>query len=54
MLELRFGFEDGHQRTLDEIGRAFGVSRERARQLESRAIRKLRQPERRLREYLAG
>lgn len=54
VLELRFGFEDGHQRTLEEIGRVFGVSRERARQLESKAIRKLRHPARSLREYLAS
>jgi RNA polymerase primary sigma factor len=54
VLELRFGFVDGHQRTLEEIGRMFGVSRERARQLESKAIRKLRQPARSLREYLAS
>jgi RNA polymerase sigma factor (sigma-70 family) len=54
VLELRFGFEDGHERTLEEIGRVFGVSRERARQLESKAIRKLRLPARTLHEYLAS
>jgi RNA polymerase primary sigma factor len=54
VLELRFGIEDGHQRTLEEVGRAFGVSRERARQLESKAIRKLRHPARPLRDYLAS
>ena len=54
VLELRFGFEDGQERSLEEIGRVFGVSRERARQLESKAIRKLRQPAGTLREYLAS
>jgi RNA polymerase primary sigma factor len=41
VLRLRFGLGDVHERTLDEIGRELGVSRERVRQLESAAIRKL-------------
>ena len=43
VLTLRFGLDDDTPRTLDEIGRALGVSRERARQLEVQAIRKLRE-----------
>ena len=53
VLQLRFGLIDGHQRTLDEVARRFGVSRERIRQMEATALRKLRQPTRsgRLREF---
>ncbi|MGH7904481.1 MAG: RNA polymerase sigma factor RpoD [Candidatus Dormibacteraceae bacterium] len=53
VLQLRFGLIDGHQRTLDEVARRFGVSRERIRQMEAAALRKLRQPDRsgRLREF---
>jgi RNA polymerase primary sigma factor len=46
VLELRFGFEDGRPRTLEEVARQFGVSRERVRQIESHAIRRLRHPSR--------
>jgi RNA polymerase primary sigma factor len=42
VLTLRFGFEDGRERTLDEVGQVFGVTRERVRQIEARALRKLR------------
>ena len=54
VLQLRFGLVDGHQRTLEEVGRRFGVTRERIRQIEAKAIRKLRHPSRRqkLEEYL--
>jgi len=44
VLQLRFGLIDGHQRTLEEVGKRFGVTRERIRQIESRALRKLRHP----------
>ena len=46
VLQLRFGIEDGRSRTLEEVGREFGVTRERIRQIESRALRKLRHPSR--------
>jgi RNA polymerase primary sigma factor len=54
VIELRFGLVDGHSRTLDEVGQEFGVTRERIRQIENRALRKLRHPKRsrKLREYL--
>ena len=44
VLKLRFGLEDGRQRTLEEVGKVFGVTRERIRQIESKALRKLRNP----------
>ena len=43
---LRYGLEDGHPRTLEEVGREFNVTRERIRQIEAKALRKLRQPNR--------
>ena len=46
VLELRFGLQDGHSRTLEEVGREFGVTRERIRQIEAKALRKLRHPTR--------
>jgi RNA polymerase primary sigma factor len=46
VLELRFGLQDGHQRTLEEVGQEFGVTRERIRQIEAKALRKLRHPSR--------
>jgi RNA polymerase primary sigma factor len=54
VLQLRFGLRDGHARTLEEVGREFSVTRERIRQIEGKAIRKLRHPSRsrKLRGYL--
>ena len=54
VLELRFGLEDGRSRTLEEVGREFEVTRERIRQIEAKALRKLRHPSRskRLKDYL--
>jgi RNA polymerase primary sigma factor len=54
VLELRFGLEDGRTRTLEEVGREFRVTRERVRQIEAKALRKLRHPSRstRLRDFL--
>lgn len=54
VLSLRFGLGDGHPRTLEEVGQHFNVTRERIRQIEAKALRKLRHPNRnrRLREYI--
>ncbi len=54
VLELRFGLEDGRSRTLQEVGREFRVTRERIRQIEAKALRKLRHPTRakKLKDYL--
>ena len=54
VISLRFGLEDGHPRTLEEVGREFGVTRERIRQIEAKALRKLRHPSRskKLRDFL--
>ena len=47
VLRLRFGLNDGRERTLDEIGKQFGVTRERIRQIEAKALKKLRTPKHR-------
>ena len=54
VLRLRFGLEDGRQRTLEEVGQQFNITRERIRQIEAKALRKLRHPSRskKLRDYL--
>ena len=54
VISLRFGLEDGHPRTLEEVGREFGVTRERIRQIESKTLAKLRHPSRsqKLKDYL--
>ena len=54
VIQLRFGLSDGHPRTLEEVGREFGVTRERIRQIESKTLSKLRHPSRsqKLRDYL--
>ncbi|MBQ8882172.1 MAG: RNA polymerase sigma factor RpoD [Clostridia bacterium] len=54
VLRLRYGIDDGHPRTLEEVGKEFSVTRERIRQIEAKALRKLRHPQRskRLRDYI--
>ena len=54
VLRLRFGLEDGRPRTLEEVGKEFNVTRERIRQIEAKALRKLRHPSRskKLRDFL--
>ena len=54
VLRLRFGLDDGRPRTLEEVGRQFNVTRERIRQIEAKALRKLRHPSRskKLKDYL--
>ena len=48
IIRMRFGMEDGSEYTLEEVGRAFSVTRERIRQIEAKALRKLRHPSRSL------
>ena len=54
VLTMRFGLEDGHARTLEDVGREFNVTRERIRQIEAKALRKLRHPSRsrRLKDFM--
>ena len=54
VLQFRFGLEDGRSRTLEEVGKEFNVTRERIRQIEAKALRKLRHPSRsrKLKDYL--
>ena len=54
VIVMRFGLEDGHPRTLEEVGKSFNVTRERIRQIEAKALRKLRNPVRskRIRDFL--
>jgi len=54
VIRMRFGLDDGREKTLQEIGNIFDVTRDRIRQIEAKALQKLRQPKRRnrLREYL--
>ncbi|MBO4791538.1 MAG: sigma-70 family RNA polymerase sigma factor, partial [Clostridia bacterium] len=52
VIKLRFGLYDGRCRTLEEVGKEFNITRERIRQIEAKALRKLRHPSRR--KYLTG
>ena len=54
VIMLRYGIEDGHSRTLEDVGKEFNVTRERIRQIEAKALKKLRQPSRskRLKDFL--
>ena len=52
VLHYRFGLEDGHSYTLEEVGKKFDVTRERIRQIEAKALRKLRQPSKKLKDFL--
>ena len=54
VLSMRFGLEDGTSQTLEDVGKEFNITRERVRQIEARALRKLRHPmhSRKLRDYL--
>ena len=54
VIMLRYGIEDGHTRTLEDVGKEFSVTRERIRQIEAKALKKLRQPSRskKLRDYV--
>ena len=56
VLKMRFGLEDGREQTLEEVGRRFSVTRERIRQIEAKALRKLRHPSRmrHLRPFMEG
>jgi RNA polymerase primary sigma factor len=56
VLRLRYGIDDGHPRTLEEVGKEFGVTRERIRQIEAKALRKLRHPQRskKLKDFVDG
>jgi RNA polymerase primary sigma factor len=56
IIRMRFGLEDGSEHTLEEVGQTFAVTRERIRQIEAKALRKLRQPSRskRFRVFLEG
>jgi RNA polymerase primary sigma factor len=56
VLKMRFGVEEGSEHTLEEVGQSFAVTRERIRQIESKALRKLRQPSRArlLKPFLSG
>ena len=56
IIKMRFGLDDGSERTLEEVGQSFAVTRERIRQIEAKALRKLRHPSRsrKLRIFLEG
>jgi RNA polymerase primary sigma factor len=52
ILKMRYGLEDGRTHTLEEVGEEFKVTRERIRQIEAKALRKLRHPSKKFKEYL--